>query len=102
MTFTQEEDISDIESKYYRAGPIAIVTCRVQMLMHVITCRVRACVYIHHVPRPYRVGAKHGLWTLDWTHGLDCGLRFGPNLATCVDNFWTESLMVTTISKQYF
>ena len=23
------------------------------------------------------VGAKHGLWTLDWTHGLDCGLRFG-------------------------
>ena len=34
------------------------------------------------VPRPHRgrgwVGAKHGLWTLDWTHGLDCGLRFGP------------------------
>ena len=25
----------------------------------------------------YRVGAKPGLWTLDWTHGLDCGLRFG-------------------------
>ena len=24
-----------------------------------------------------RVGAKAGLWTLDWTHGLDCGLRFG-------------------------
>ena len=24
------------------------------------------------------VGAKHGLWTLDWTHGLECGLRFGP------------------------
>ena len=24
-----------------------------------------------------RVGAKPGLWTLDWTHGLDCGLRFG-------------------------
>ena len=23
------------------------------------------------------VGAKPGLWTLDWTHGLDCGLRFG-------------------------
>ena len=28
-------------------------------------------------PRLYRVGAKHGLWTLDWTHGLDRGLRFG-------------------------
>ena len=24
-----------------------------------------------------RVGVKPGLWTLDWTHGLDCGLRFG-------------------------
>ena len=24
-----------------------------------------------------RVGAKRGLWTLDWTNGLDCGLRFG-------------------------
>ena len=21
--------------------------------------------------------AKPGLWTLDWIHGLDCGLRFG-------------------------
>ena len=28
-------------------------------------------------PRKGRVGAKPGLWTLDWTHGLDCGLRFG-------------------------
>ena len=24
-----------------------------------------------------RVGAKAGLWTLDWTHGLDCELKFG-------------------------
>ena len=31
-----------------------------------------------HRPLEKRVGAKHGLWTLDWTHGLDCGLRFGP------------------------
>ena len=23
------------------------------------------------------VGAKPGLWTLDWTHGLNCGLIFG-------------------------
>ena len=23
------------------------------------------------------VGAKAGLWTLDWTHGLDYGLKFG-------------------------
>ena len=25
----------------------------------------------------FRVSAKPGLWTLDWTHGLDCGLIFG-------------------------
>ena len=24
-----------------------------------------------------RVSVKPGLWTPDWTHGLDCGLRFG-------------------------
>ena len=24
-----------------------------------------------------RVSVKPGLWTLDWTHGLDCGLRLG-------------------------
>ena len=23
------------------------------------------------------VSAKHGLWTLDWTHGLDSGPRYG-------------------------
>ena len=38
-----------------------------------------------------RVSAKPGLWTLDWTHGLDCGLLFG------LDFGLTQS-SVTTIS----
>ena len=30
---------------------------------------------VHHCA--LRVSVKPGLWTLDWTHGLDYGLRFG-------------------------
>ena len=26
---------------------------------------------------PIRISAKAGLWTLEWTHGLDYGLIFG-------------------------
>ena len=39
------------------------------------------------------VGAKPGLWTLDWTHGLDCGLRFGLD-------FGLMRRVMTTISKR--
>ena len=39
------------------------------------------------------VGAKAGLWTLDWTHGLDCGLRFGLD-------FGLMPRAMTTISKR--
>ena len=35
-----------------------------------------------------------GLWTLDWTHGLDCGLRFGLDFGFCNDG------AMTTISKR--
>ena len=40
-----------------------------------------------------RVSAKPGLWTLDWTHGLDCGLRFGLD-------FGLMRRAMTTISKR--
>ena len=39
------------------------------------------------------VSAKPGLWTLDWTHGLDCGLRFGLD-------FGLMRRAMTTISKR--
>ena len=39
------------------------------------------------------VGVKPGLWTLDWTHGLDCGLRFGLD-------FGLIRRAMTTISKR--
>ena len=38
-----------------------------------------------------RVGAKHGLWTLDWTHGLDCGLRFGLDFGVIRSSMTTIS-----------
>ena len=43
-------------------------------------------VVIHHLSRvidlitaagALGVSAKHGLWILDWTRGLDSGLRYG-------------------------
>ena len=42
---------------------------------------------------PNGVSAKPGLWTLDWTHGLDCGLRFGLD-------FGLMRRAMTTISKR--
>ena len=41
-------------------------------------------VVTHVVSTKIGVSAKHGPWTVDWTHGLDCGLTFG--LARRVDD----------------
>ena len=41
-------------------------------------------------PCSLRVGAKPGLWTLDWTHGLDSWTGLWTDIWT---EFWTDTAM---------
>ena len=47
------------------------------------------------------VSVKPGLWTLDWTHGLDCGLRFGLDFGLMLSSMTIISKRLQIDSKKH-